>query len=353
MPPGIERSIGCAGDDTIGLTEDAVAGRRDTRPGIGTGVGETAGVEPFADTLVRHGLTLVRERVRTLQVNTGYLCNLRCRHCHLEAGPGRGECMTRETMEAVVAFARRFSFPAVDITGGAPELVPGLPFLIEGLAALTPRLMLRTNLAAMDAPGGVALLELCIARRVVLVASFPSTDPSQTDAQRGAGATKAGIAMLRKLNAAGYGVEGSGLELDLVSSPVGAFLPAPQDQVEETFRQDLAGKWGITFNNLYSFANVPLGRFRKWLEESGNYDRYVKALADGFNPCAVAGLMCRTLLSVSWDGFLFDCDFHLAAGRFLSGRRVHVSEVLELPLPGTPIAVGDSCYACAAGSGFT
>jgi radical SAM/Cys-rich protein len=261
--------------------------------------------------------------------------------------------MSRETAEAVVAFAKRFPFTAVDITGGAPELVPDLPFLIEGLAPLTPRIMLRTNLSALEIPGGKALLDLCIARRVVLVASFHSTNPSQTDAQRGAGAAEAGVSILRKLNAAGYGVEGSGLELDLVSSPAGAFLPAPQAQAEKKFRRDLARKWGITFNNLYSFANVPLGRFRKWLSESGNYDRYMKAVADGFNPCAIAGLMCRTLLSVSWDGFLFDCDFHLAAGRFLAGRRIHVSEVTELPPPGTPIAVGDYCYACTAGSGFT
>jgi radical SAM/Cys-rich protein len=328
-------------------------GNREIGPGIGTGAGKAAGVEPFEDTLARHGLTLLRDRVRTLQVNTGYLCNFRCAHCHLEAGPLRGECMTRETMEAVASFAGRFRFPVIDITGGAPEMVPGLPFLIERLSALTPRLMLRTNLAALDAPGNGALLELCIARRVVLVASFPSPDPSLTDAQRGAGATEAGIAMLRRLNAAGYGVEGSGLELDLVSSPVGASVPAPQEQVEKTFRGDLARRWGVTFGNFYSFANVPLGRFRKWLEDSGNYDRYVKALADGFNPCAVAGLMCRTLLSVSWDGFLFDCDFHLAAGRYLSGRKIHVSEVREIPPPGTPIATGEYCFACAAGSGFT
>jgi len=328
-------------------------GKREIGAVIGTGAGETAGGEPFEETLARHGLTLARERVRTLQVNTGYLCNLRCRHCHLEAGPGRGEVMSRETMEAVVAFAGRFTFPVVDITGGAPELVPDLPFLIEGLAPLAPRLMLRSNLSALDTPEGKALLDQCIARRIVLVASFPSTDPSQTDAQRGAGAAVAGVAMLRKLNEAGYGLEGSGLELDLVSSPVGAFLHPPQDQVEKEFRRDLARKWGITFNNLYTFANVPLGRFRKWLENTGNYDRYVNALVNGFNPCAVAGLMCRTLLSVSWDGFLFDCDFHLAEGRFLAGRRVHVSEVRELPPPGTPIAVGEYCYACTAGSGFT
>ncbi len=326
---------------------------RKTGPGIGTGGGKTAGIEPFADTLARHGLSLLRDRVQILQVNTGYLCNLRCRHCHLEAGPGREECMTRATMEAVVAFARRFPFQVADITGGAPEMVPEIRFLIEGLAALTPRLMLRSNLVALEAPGGDALLDLCVARRVVLIASFPSTNPSQVDSQRGAGVAEAGVAMLRKLNAAGYGVEGSGLELDLVSSPVGAFLPASQAQAEKKFRRDLARKWGVTFNRLYSFANVPLGRFRKWLEDSGNHDRYLSILAKGFNPCAVAGLMCRTMLSVSWDGYLYDCDFNLAARRCAGGRKTHVSEVREIPPPGTPIAVGDYCYACTAGSGFT
>lgn len=311
-----------------------------------------AGVAPFRETLLRNGLSLVRDDVRTLQVNTGYLCNLSCRHCHLEAGPVRDEVMTRETMEAVVDFAGRFRFPTIDITGGAPERVPGLPFLIEGLAARTGRLMLRTNLSALAAPEGEALLGLFVQRKVVLIASLPSTDPSQTDAQRGAGAADSAIAMLRRLNAAGYGVEGSGLELSLVANPTGAFLPGPQDQTERKFRREL-GNRGIAFSNLYSFANAPLGRFRRWLEESGKYERYLGVLAEGFNPCAVAGLMCRTLLSVSWDGFLFDCDFHLAAGRFLAGRKVHVSKVREIPPPGTPIAVGEYCYACTAGAGFT
>jgi radical SAM/Cys-rich protein len=261
--------------------------------------------------------------------------------------------MSRETMVAIIDFARRFSFPVVDITGGAPELVPDLPFLIEGLSGLAPRLMLRSNLAAMDGPRGRDLLALCIARKVVLVVSLPSTNPSQTDSQRGAGAADAGIAMLRKLNAAGYGVEGSGLELDIVSNPAGAFLPASQAQAERKFRQDLQRKRGIVFNRLFTFANVPLGRFRKWLLDSGNHGRYLVALAEGFNPCTVPGLMCRTLLSVSWDGHLFDCDFNLAAGRHVSGRKSHVSEVRELPPPGAPIATGDYCYACTVGSGFT
>jgi radical SAM/Cys-rich protein len=310
-------------------------------------------VEPFAATLEKHGLSLVRGEVHTLQVNTGLLCNLRCRHCHLEAGPDRREVMSRETMSAVIAFAERFRFQAIDITGGAPEMVPDLSFLIEGLAPLAPRLMLRTNLAALAAPAREGLLDQCIARRVVLVASFPSTNPSQTDAQRGTGVAEAGIAMLRKLNAAGYGVEGSGLELNLVSNPVGAFLPATQVQAEAKFRRDLLRKWGVTFHNLYTFGNVPLGRFRQWLADSGNYDRYLRTLADGFNPCTVEGLMCRTQLSVSWDGYLYECDFNLATDRYLEGRKVHVSEIRRMPPPGIPIAVGDYCYACTAGSGFT
>jgi radical SAM/Cys-rich protein len=335
------------------MMEDGVEREKKIGSAIGIDVRETAGVEPFADALVRHGLSLVRDRVHTLQVNTGYLCNLRCRHCHLEAGPGRREIMSRGTMEAVIAFAERFPFPVIDITGGAPEMVRDLPFLIEGISAVAPRLLLRSNLTALAAPERESLLDLCIARRLVLIASFPSTDPSQTDAQRGAGVAETGIAMLRKLNGAGYGVEGSGLELGIVSNPVGASLPVAQSQAEGKFRRELLRNWGITFNNLYIFGNAPLGRFRKWLTESGNYGPYLRSLADGFNPCTVEGLMCRTQLSVSWDGFLYDCDFNLAAGRYLGGRKTHVSELLRLPPPGSPIEVGDACYSCTVGSGFT
>ena len=327
---------------------------REISPGIGTGVREAAGVEPFADALERHGLSLVRGEITTLQVNTGYLCNLRCRHCHLEAGPGRAEIMSRETMTAVVSFARRFPFRAIDITGGAPELVPDLPFLIEGLAPLAPRLMLRTNLSALSGAARESLLALCVAHRVVLVASFPSTNPSQADAQRGAGVTEAAIAVLKRLNAAGYGVEGTGLELDLVSNPVGAFLPVSQESAERKFRHDLLRKWGIAFNHLYTFANVPLGRFRTWLLRTGNYERYMKtargrrstrrrskgSCAERSCPSPGTG-SCTTAIST------------LPSGRSSGDRKIHVSDVRELPPPGAPIAIGDYCYACTAGSGFT
>jgi radical SAM/Cys-rich protein len=335
------------------LAEGVVTGSGERPPESGSGEREADGIEPFADVLARHGLSLVRDRALTLQVNTGYLCNLRCRHCHLEAGPGRKEIMSRETMAAVVSFARRFPFQAIDVTGGAPELVPDLPFLLEGLAPLAPRRMLRTNLFAASGAAWEALLALCVSYRLVLVASFPSTDPTQADAQRGAGVTDAAVAVLAKLNAAGYGIEGTGLELDLVANPVGAFLPDPQASAERTFRTDLRRKWGVSFNHLHTFANVPLGRFREWLLRSRNYERYMKTLSERFNPSAVDGLMCRTLLSVSWDGYLYDCDFNLAVGRLSGGRKVHVSDVAELPPPGSPIRIGEYCYACTAGSGFT
>ncbi|MHB1025299.1 MAG: arsenosugar biosynthesis radical SAM (seleno)protein ArsS [Desulfobacteria bacterium] len=326
---------------------------REISPGIGSGVRGGSGVEPFAVALERHGRSLVRGEITTLQVNIGYLCNLHCRHCHLEAGSGRKEIMSRETMAAIVSFARRFPFQVIDITGGAPELVPDLPFLIEGLAPLAPRLMLRTNLSALGGAERESLLALFVAHRVVLVASFPSTNPSEADAQRGAGATEAAIAVLKKLNASGYGVEGTGLELDLVSNPVGASLPVSRESAEREFRHDLLRKWGIAFNHLYTFANVPLGRFRTGLRRTGKYERYVKTLGEAFNPSSVEGLMCRTLLSVSWDGFLYDCDFNLAADQPAAGRKIHVSDVRELPPPGAPIAIGEYCYACTAGSGFT
>lgn len=330
-----------------------MAGIREIPPGIGAGLKEAAEVEPFAVALEHHGHSLVRGEIATLQVNTGYLCNLRCRHCHLEAGPGRQEIMSRETMGEIVSFARRFPFQVIDITGGAPELVPDLPFLVEGLAPLAPRLMLRTNLSAVSGAAWASLVALCVAHRVVLVASFPSTNPSQADAQRGAGVTETAIAVLKKLNAAGYGMEGTGLELDLVSNPVGAFLPVAQETAERRFRIDLLRKWGIAFDHLYTFANVPMGRFLEWLLRTGNYERYLKTLTGAFNSSAVERLMCRTLLSISWDGFLYDCDFNLAAGRPCGDQKIHVSDVRELPPPGAPIAVGDYCYACTAGSGFT
>lgn len=314
---------------------------------------ETTGLEPFHKSLERHGLQLQRAHTHTLQVNVGLLCDLACRHCHLEAGPGRPEVMNRAIMDAVIAFARRCRFQLIDITGGAPELVPDLGYFLGQLAPLTPKLLLRSNLTALAAAPRDDLLEICRAHRVAIVASFPSTSASQTDAQRGKGVGERSVAMLRKLNALGWGHAGSGLELNLVANPTGAFLPAPQGETEAKFKRDAERKWGIVFNHLFTFANAPLGRFRAWLEASGNYEGYMLKLARSFNPCTVEGLMCRNLVSVSWDGILHDCDFNIAAGLPFGGSPLHVSALNGPPEAGTAIATGDHCYACTAGSGFT
>ena len=310
-------------------------------------------VEPFRQTLAKHGLNLTREKTTTLQINVGFLCNQACRHCHFEAGPSRQEVMSAETVNQVVKLAQKFRFEVVDITGGAPEMNPNLIDMIEKLSPLTPRLMLRSNLTALADGERDHLIDVCRTRRVVLVASFPSLNEAQAESQRGKGFFKQSIDVLRKLNSLGYGQTGSALELNLVSNPTGAFVPSSQGQLEKRFCQVLEGKWGIVFNHLFAFANVPLGRFRQWLEMSGNLEKYLQKLASSFNPCAIEGLMCRTLVSVSWDGYMYDCDFNQAAGLHLGGKKTHISELRELVEPGEPIAVSYHCYTCTAGAGFT
>ncbi|MEW6426599.1 MAG: arsenosugar biosynthesis radical SAM (seleno)protein ArsS [Thermodesulfobacteriota bacterium] len=307
---------------------------------------------PFSRRLAETGRILCRDRLHTLQVNVGRRCNLACVHCHVDAGPRRRESMSGQTVAEVVAFAERIPFRVADITGGAPELLDHLPELIRGLAERTDRVLLRSNLVLLLDPRRRQLLELCRRRRVVIVASFPSINENQADAQRGGGVWRQSIAMLKELNRIGYGMENSGLELDLVSNPAGAFLPVEQCAAERRFKQELARRWDIRFNELYVFANAPLGRFRAWLAASGNFDAYMQRLAAGFNPDTLDGLMCRSLLSVSWQGLLYDCDFNLAANLPHGGSPVHVRDVDRID-SAIPIRTGDHCYACTAGAGFT
>lgn len=314
---------------------------------------EPGGVVPFSLTLSRHGLKLDREVTRTLQVNLGFLCNQVCRHCHLNAGPDRKENMDAGIVNEVLSYVQRSGFETIDITGGAPELNPHISTLIEGVVPFAKRVMLRSNLSALNDGKREHLIDLLKTKRVVIVASLPSLNALQADSQRGSGIFQTSIDALKKLSAMGYGYDGSGLELNLVANPTGAFLPPDQAQTEKRFRQVLKRKWGIVFNNLYNFANVPLGRFRQWLIKTDNLDSYVKKLYSGFNACAVDGLMCRSLVSVSWDGYLYDCDFNLGRGIFMGGRKIHVSEMPGPPLIGGHIATADHCYTCTAGPGFT
>jgi radical SAM/Cys-rich protein len=312
-----------------------------------------AGDLSFSQTLSRHNLNLTRQKTTTLQVNMGLLCNQECRHCHLEAGPYRSEIMSAETAAEVVSFARKGEFQIADITGGAPELNPNLPFLIRKISSSVQKLILRSNLTALTQGDREALIAQLKKYRVGITASLPSLNGSQADSQRGPGTFQKSILTLKTLNALGYGQEDSGLELNLVVNPVGAFIPSSQKQTEEKFRLDLKKKWGVVFNHLYAFANAPLGRFRRWLDQSGNLENYMEKLAGGFNPSAVERVMCRSSISVSWNGFLFDCDFNLSQELYWGGEKTHLSEIPGPLQPGTPIAVSDHCYACTAGAGFT
>jgi radical SAM/Cys-rich protein len=307
----------------------------------------------FAETLTQHNLELRRSETTTLQVNIGLTCDLACRHCHLDAGVARTEQMTPEVVDDVIACARRLNFQLIDVTGGAPELFGDLPRLLAGLAPETPRLMVRTNLTALTTPEAAQLPDLYRKHKIVVAASLPAITPSQTEAQRGIGVWEKSLAALKMLNNVGYGHEASGLELQLISNPCGAFLAPGQAQAERRFRSDLERRYGVTFTNLLTLANVPLGRFRDWLESSGNLDDYMDKLTSSFNPDTVAGLMCRSFISVDWHGYLYDCDFNLASGRHHGENRLHISQLSELPAPGIAIPTADYCFACTAGAGFT
>jgi radical SAM/Cys-rich protein len=260
--------------------------------------------------------------------------------------------MQPETIRQVSEFAGRTEFEMIDITGGAPEMHPGIEELISRLSPLAPKITLRSNLTALYEKGA-PLINHLKANRVAIVASFPSLNRAQTESIRGENCFNVSIDALRQLNSVGYGRSGSGLDLDLVVNPAGAFLPPPQEQLEKRFRKILEQKWGITFNRVFSFANVPLGRFRSWLHQSDNFQKYMDKLVTAFNPCTIEGLMCRTQISVSWDGYLFDCDFNQASGHCLGNRKIHISELEHPPEPGSPISADTHCYTCTAGTGFT
>ena len=309
-------------------------------------------VLPFSETLRKNGLELKRKKTDTLQINTGFLCNQFCKHCHLSCGPDRKENMDGNTAREVISYAKRCGFKTIDITGGAPELNPNLPFLIEEASELSD-VMFRSNLTALYDLDPKNLIDLLVRKKVTVVCSMPSVNSSQTDSQRGKGIFVKSIEALKMLNDAGYGRMGSGLYLNLVSNPSGAFMPPPQEQAEKRFRKILNDKWGITFNNLFTFANMPLGRFRHWLIRTGNYEKYLRDLYKKFNACTIEDLMCRTQVSVSFDGYLYDCDFNLAEGVCKGNSRTHVSEQTKAPETDDSIAIRDHCYACTAGSGFT
>jgi radical SAM/Cys-rich protein len=287
-----------------------------------------------------------------LQINVGKLCNQACKHCHVDAGPSRTEIMTPETVEQVLTALRRFRIATVDITGGAPELNPSFRYLVSQSRSLGCHVIVRHNLTVMFEPAQHDLPEFFRDHRIEVVSSLPYFLEQQTDAQRGRGVFEKSIEALRRLNVIGYGVEHSGLILNLVYNPLGAYLPPPQQSIEADFKRELMNRYGISFNRLYTITNMPIRRFLDYLRRSGNEERYMRKLIEAFNPATVDGLMCRNLVSVDWTGKLYDCDFN---------QMLDLQVAPELPqtiadfdpekFAARRIMTGSHCFGCTAGAG--
>lgn len=292
--------------------------------------------------------------IATLQVNVGKLCNQACRHCHVDAGPHRtAEQMTRETAGQVLDVLRRHpQIATLDITGGAPELNANFRFLVRTAFALRRAIIDRCNLTVLFVEGQQTLPAFLAEHRVRIVASLPCYLEQNVDAQRGGGVFEKSIAALRILNGLGYGANDSGLELDLIYNPLGPSLPPPQDALERDYRRELHTRYGVAFNRLLTLANMPIARFRQDLQQSGRLAGYMELLARKFNAAAVPGVMCRSLISVSWDGFLYDCDFNQMLELPLSdpGRR-RLRDFDFAALRQRRIRTAEHCLGCTAGAG--
>jgi radical SAM/Cys-rich protein len=306
---------------------------------------------PFADALASSGLHPLRATgIEVFQINVGKVCNQTCKHCHVDAGPHRRESMSRETAEACIRALASTRIPTVDITGGAPELNPNFRWLVEQSRALGRHVIDRCNLSILLVHSQADLAGFLASHRVEIIASLPYYLAEQTDAQRGLGVFDKSIEALRLLNRIGYGMPGSDLRLNLVYNPVGAFLPPAQAAVEADFKRELSRRHGIEFHSLYTITNMPISRFLDFLLRTGNHERYMDKLAAAYNPTAAASVMCRTTLSVGWDGALYDCDFNQMLEIPVTGGR-RIQDFDEAALARREIAIAEHCYGCTAGAG--
>jgi radical SAM/Cys-rich protein len=292
--------------------------------------------------------------IEILQVNLGYMCNQVCKHCHVDAGPDRKEVMTRETMQQCLAVLRQSKIKTLDITGGAPEMNPDFRWFVEeARKSGVDEIIVRSNLTIILAnPKYNDLPAFFKKNKVRVCSSLPFYNAGKTDRQRGEGVFETSVRALQLLNAVGYGTENSGLILDLVYNPVGAFLPGDQKQLERDFKKELKEHFNIEFNNLFTITNIPISRFLDFLIESGNYEEYMEKLVNAFNPAAVEGVMCRNTISVDWQGYLYDCDFNQMLGLKTNATAgQHISTFDLAKLSQRDIVIGQHCFACTAGAG--
>lgn len=306
----------------------------------------------FADTLKTHALpTLKRSKLSDLQINLGYLCNQACEHCHVEAGPKRTELMDWDTMQGILDWSKQAGIKSVDLTGGAPEMNPHFRRFVEAFQAQGAEVISRCNLTILTEPGYEDLAQWYADRKVRLVSSMPCYTQENVDKQRGKGAFGKSIDALLKLNQCGYALDPE-LPLDLVYNPGGAFLPPAQSALEQDYKNRLRDDFGIEFSSLLTITNLPIKRFEHYLQRSGQLDAYLSLLVENFNPCTVNGLMCKILISVDWQGRVYDCDFNQMLDMPLAGQpRQQLWDVEISKLDGLPVAIGKHCYGCTAGAG--
>lgn len=302
---------------------------------------------------------LTRSKLEILQVNLGYTCNLSCTHCHVNAGPKRTEQMDRSNIDRVIEVLKQHKVQTLDLTGGAPELMPDFRYLVKAARELGVTVIDRCNLTILNEPGQEGLAQFLADQQVEIVASLPCYSEENVDAQRGKGVFESSIEGLKKLNAlgygkAGYGKEDSDLKLNLVYNPGGAFLPPGQVELEAAYKEKLASEFGISFNNLFTITNMPISRFGAVLLAQGEFNDYMNLLKDSYSPANLAGVMCRNTVSVDWQGQLYDCDFNQMLEmplKDIEDMGYHLTDLLKSDLSGLPIQVADHCYGCTAGQG--
>lgn len=308
----------------------------------------------FPQALTDHGLApLAAKDIQTLQVNIGKLCNQTCSHCHVDAGPTRTENMTLDTIEHILSVVRQHpGITTIDVTGGAPEMNPHFEYLVKECRVLGRKVIDRCNLTVFFVKGKSHIPQFLAAHQVEVVASLPCYSEDNVDEQRGKGVFTRSIQALRQLNKLGYGKEGTGLTLNLVYNPIGPKLPPDQQELEIEYKHELRTRFGIEFNQLLTITNMPISRFLEDLRTSGQYEEYMTVLTNSFNPASAKTLMCRTLLSVGWDGGLYDCDFHQMLDIPLAeGLPQTIHEFSLQSLAHRPIVVATHCFGCTAGAG--
>jgi radical SAM/Cys-rich protein len=307
----------------------------------------------FTQKLEEHSMSLRRERPEILQVNVGKLCNLTCVHCHVNAGPKRKEIMSRETIDRILDWFGKTDIPTIDLTGGAPEMIPDFRYFIQRVKELQPprHVIDRCNLTIVLERSYDGLAEFLAKNKVEIIASMPCYSPENVNAQRGEGVFEESIKALQLLNSLGYGYNPE-LPLHLVYNPVGAFLPPPQDELKADFKRELSACFGIVFNKLYTITNLPIGRFASYLRHCKRLEEYMQLLMNAFNPATISGLMCRNTISVGWRGEIYDCDFNQQLGmQWKNGKPIFLWDVDPSEIDDREIMTGDHCFGCTAGAG--